>query len=178
MAQGIPCAGTLAVQGETSSCYRNRAETNSLICEYLGEFIFSSNSIICVPLQGLLHERDRGVRIPEMSAVGWLISGGHRRLGGCCGLRDLLGGGGGEVASSLLEASDEVAHDRLADPRGFRWSRSKKMVRMSPRSATLSTTPRRDASVGLSLNQRGFLAGRRREVLPAEAIHAIGQDPR
>jgi uncharacterized protein YrrD len=30
--------------------------------------------------------------------------------------------------------------------------------------------------VGLSLNQRGFLAGRRREVLPAELIHAIGQD--
>ena len=30
--------------------------------------------------------------------------------------------------------------------------------------------------VGLSLNQRGFLAGRRHEVLPAEAIHAIGQD--
>jgi uncharacterized protein YrrD len=29
--------------------------------------------------------------------------------------------------------------------------------------------------VGLTLNQRGFLAGRRREVLPAEAIHAIGQ---
>ena len=30
--------------------------------------------------------------------------------------------------------------------------------------------------VGLSLNQRGFLAARRHEVLPAEAIHAIGQD--
>ena len=30
--------------------------------------------------------------------------------------------------------------------------------------------------VGLSLNQRGFLAGRRHEVLPAEAIRAIGQD--
>jgi uncharacterized protein YrrD len=30
--------------------------------------------------------------------------------------------------------------------------------------------------VGLSLNQRGFLAGRSREVLPAAAIHAIGQD--
>jgi uncharacterized protein YrrD len=29
--------------------------------------------------------------------------------------------------------------------------------------------------VGLSLNQRGFLAGRRHEVLPAEMIHAIGQ---
>jgi uncharacterized protein YrrD len=29
--------------------------------------------------------------------------------------------------------------------------------------------------VGLTLNQRGFLAGRRREVLPAKAIHAIGQ---
>ncbi len=30
--------------------------------------------------------------------------------------------------------------------------------------------------VGLSLNKRGFLAGRRREVLPAESIHAIGAD--
>lgn len=30
--------------------------------------------------------------------------------------------------------------------------------------------------VGLTLNQRGFLAGRRHEVLPAEAIHAIGQN--
>jgi uncharacterized protein YrrD len=30
--------------------------------------------------------------------------------------------------------------------------------------------------VGLSLNRRGFLAGRRQEVLSAEAIHAIGQD--
>ena len=30
--------------------------------------------------------------------------------------------------------------------------------------------------VGLTLNKRGFLAGRRREVLPADAIHAIGRD--
>jgi uncharacterized protein YrrD len=30
--------------------------------------------------------------------------------------------------------------------------------------------------VGLTLNKRGFFAGRRREVLPAEAIHAIGKD--
>jgi uncharacterized protein YrrD len=30
--------------------------------------------------------------------------------------------------------------------------------------------------VGLTLNKRGFLAGRRREVLSAETIHAIGRD--
>ena len=30
--------------------------------------------------------------------------------------------------------------------------------------------------LGLTLNKRGFLAGRSREVLPAEAIHAIGRD--
>jgi uncharacterized protein YrrD len=30
--------------------------------------------------------------------------------------------------------------------------------------------------VGLTLNQRGFLSGRRREVLPATMIHAVGQD--
>jgi uncharacterized protein YrrD len=30
--------------------------------------------------------------------------------------------------------------------------------------------------VGLTLNKRGFLSGRRREVLPAEQIHAIGSD--
>ncbi len=30
--------------------------------------------------------------------------------------------------------------------------------------------------VGLTLNKRGFFSGRRREVLPAEAIHAIGRD--
>ncbi|HEY5318580.1 MAG TPA: PRC-barrel domain-containing protein [Solirubrobacteraceae bacterium] len=30
--------------------------------------------------------------------------------------------------------------------------------------------------VGLTLNKRGFLSGRRREVLPAETIHAIGRD--
>jgi uncharacterized protein YrrD len=30
--------------------------------------------------------------------------------------------------------------------------------------------------VGISLNKRGFLAGRRREVLSAETIHAIGRD--
>lgn len=30
--------------------------------------------------------------------------------------------------------------------------------------------------VGLTLNKRGFLSGRRREVLPAESIHAIGRD--
>ena len=30
--------------------------------------------------------------------------------------------------------------------------------------------------VGLTLNKRGFLAGRRREVLPADTIHAIGRD--
>lgn len=29
---------------------------------------------------------------------------------------------------------------------------------------------------GMTLNKRGFLAGRRREVLPAESIHAIGRD--
>jgi uncharacterized protein YrrD len=30
--------------------------------------------------------------------------------------------------------------------------------------------------VGLTLNKRGFLSGRRREVLTAESIHAIGRD--
>jgi len=30
--------------------------------------------------------------------------------------------------------------------------------------------------VGFTLNKRGFFAGRHREVLPAEAIHAIGKD--
>jgi uncharacterized protein YrrD len=30
--------------------------------------------------------------------------------------------------------------------------------------------------VGLTLNKRGFLSGRRREVLPAATIHAIGRD--
>lgn len=30
--------------------------------------------------------------------------------------------------------------------------------------------------VGLTLNKRGFFSGRHREVLPAEAIHAIGRD--
>jgi uncharacterized protein YrrD len=30
--------------------------------------------------------------------------------------------------------------------------------------------------VGLTLNKRGFFSGRSREVLPAEAIHAIGRD--
>lgn len=30
--------------------------------------------------------------------------------------------------------------------------------------------------VGLTLNKRGFFAGRRREVLPVEALHAIGRD--
>jgi uncharacterized protein YrrD len=30
--------------------------------------------------------------------------------------------------------------------------------------------------VGLTLNKRGFLSGRRREVLPAEKVHAIGSD--
>ncbi len=37
-------------------------------------------------------------------------------------------------------------------------------------------SPEAGRLVGLTLNQRGFLAGRRREVLPAEAVHAIGQD--
>src|ERR1700761_823050 len=30
--------------------------------------------------------------------------------------------------------------------------------------------------VGLTLNKRGFLSGRHRDVLPAETIHAIGRD--
>jgi uncharacterized protein YrrD len=30
--------------------------------------------------------------------------------------------------------------------------------------------------MGVTLNKRGFLAGRCRDVLPAEAVHAIGQD--
>ena len=37
-------------------------------------------------------------------------------------------------------------------------------------------SPEAGRLVGLTLNKRGFLSGRRREVLPAEAIHAIGRD--
>lgn len=37
-------------------------------------------------------------------------------------------------------------------------------------------SPEAGRVVGLTLNKRGFLAGRRREVLPAETIHAIGRD--
>jgi uncharacterized protein YrrD len=37
-------------------------------------------------------------------------------------------------------------------------------------------SPEAGRLVGLTLNQRGFLSGRRREVLPAETVHAIGQD--
>jgi sporulation protein YlmC with PRC-barrel domain len=36
--------------------------------------------------------------------------------------------------------------------------------------------PQAGRVVGLTLNKRGFLAGRSREVLAAEQIHAIGQD--
>lgn len=37
-------------------------------------------------------------------------------------------------------------------------------------------SPEAGRLVGLTLNKRGFLSGRRREVLPAEAVHAIGRD--
>jgi uncharacterized protein YrrD len=37
-------------------------------------------------------------------------------------------------------------------------------------------SPEAGRVVGLTLNKRGFLSGRRREVLPADAIHAIGAD--
>ena len=37
-------------------------------------------------------------------------------------------------------------------------------------------SPEEGRLVGVTLNKRGFLAGRRREVLPAEAIHATGKD--
>ena len=37
-------------------------------------------------------------------------------------------------------------------------------------------SPEAGRVVGLTLNKRGFLAGRCREVLPAETIHAIGRD--
>lgn len=37
-------------------------------------------------------------------------------------------------------------------------------------------SPEAGRLVGLTLNKRGFFSGRRREVLPAEAIHAIGKD--
>jgi uncharacterized protein YrrD len=37
-------------------------------------------------------------------------------------------------------------------------------------------SPEAGRVVGVTLNKRGFLAGRRREVLPAEAIRAIGRD--
>jgi uncharacterized protein YrrD len=37
-------------------------------------------------------------------------------------------------------------------------------------------SPEAGRLVGLTLNKRGFLSGRRREVLPVEAIHAIGRD--
>ncbi|HVA43363.1 MAG TPA: PRC-barrel domain-containing protein [Acidimicrobiales bacterium] len=36
-------------------------------------------------------------------------------------------------------------------------------------------SPEAGRLIGVTLNKRGFLAGRSREVLPAEAIHAIGQ---
>jgi uncharacterized protein YrrD len=37
-------------------------------------------------------------------------------------------------------------------------------------------SPQEGRLVGVTLNKRGFLAGRSRDVLPADAIHAIGQD--
>jgi len=37
-------------------------------------------------------------------------------------------------------------------------------------------SPEAGRLVGLTLNKRGFFSGRRREVLPAESIHAIGAD--
>jgi len=37
-------------------------------------------------------------------------------------------------------------------------------------------SPEEGRLAGLTLNKRGFLAGRRREVLPSGAIHAIGRD--
>jgi uncharacterized protein YrrD len=37
-------------------------------------------------------------------------------------------------------------------------------------------SPEEGRLVGVTLNKRGFLAGRSRDVLPANAIHAIGQD--
>jgi uncharacterized protein YrrD len=37
-------------------------------------------------------------------------------------------------------------------------------------------SPEAGRLVGLTLNKRGFLAGRSREVLPVEAVHAIGRD--
>jgi uncharacterized protein YrrD len=37
-------------------------------------------------------------------------------------------------------------------------------------------SPEAGRLVGVTLNKRGFLAGRSRDVLPANAIHAIGQD--
>lgn len=37
-------------------------------------------------------------------------------------------------------------------------------------------SPEAGRLVGLTLNRRGFFSGRRREVLPAEAVHAIGRD--
>ena len=37
-------------------------------------------------------------------------------------------------------------------------------------------SPEAGRLVGLTLNKRGFLSGRRREVLPAESVHAIGRD--
>jgi uncharacterized protein YrrD len=36
-------------------------------------------------------------------------------------------------------------------------------------------SPEAGRLVGMTLNQRGFLSGRRREVLPADLIHAVGQ---
>ena len=37
-------------------------------------------------------------------------------------------------------------------------------------------SPEAGGGVGLTLNKRGFLAGRCREVLPTETIHAVGRD--
>lgn len=37
-------------------------------------------------------------------------------------------------------------------------------------------SPEAGCLVGLTLNKRGFFSGRRREVLPADTIHAIGRD--
>ncbi len=37
-------------------------------------------------------------------------------------------------------------------------------------------SPEAGSLLGLTLNKRGFFAGRLREVLPADAIHAIGRD--
>ena len=102
---------------------------------------------------------DRGVCVLVLAAVVFAVVRRRRRGGGVIATKD--------KPMKLLITASQINGLPVVTVRGGDDVAEVRDVIYSPDAGRL---------VGLTLNDRGFFAGRHRDVLPAEVIHAIGKD--